>query len=53
MAVGLGVLALPPSVFWTMTPKELDAAIGGRTGLAAAGALSKTDLAQMMRRFPD
>lgn len=53
MAVGLGVLALPPGVFWAMTPKELDAAIRGRTGAPAGGALSKADLAQMMCRFPD
>ena len=32
MAVGLGVLGLPPAVFWAMSPKELEAALRGRTG---------------------
>ncbi|MCP1198129.1 phage tail assembly chaperone [Notoacmeibacter sp. MSK16QG-6] len=31
MRVGLGVLHLPPSEFWAMTPRELAAAMG-RTG---------------------
>jgi len=53
MAVGLGVLALPPSMFWAMTPRELEAAIRGRMGVPSGGPPSKTDLAQMMRCFPD
>ena len=54
MAAGLGSLALPPSEFWRMTPKEIDAALRGRFGLGTKNtAPSRTDLAQLMQLFPD
>ena len=54
MAVGLGVLGLPPAVFWAMSPKELEAALRGRTGGAAGEAPpSRAVLAALADRFPD
>ena len=54
MAIGLGVLAYPPSVFWGLTPKEFDAALRGRFGDGVkAGRLSRGDLGQLMQQFPD
>ena len=34
MAAGLGLLRLPPAHFWSMTPKELEAALRGLLGPA-------------------
>lgn len=54
MAVGLGRLGLPPSEFWRMTPKELDAALRGRFGPAiGAETPTRAELAQLMQLFPD
>lgn len=54
MAIGLGVLALSPAVFWTLTPKEFDAALRGRFGPdKSAGGLTHADLAGLMQAFPD
>lgn len=54
MALGLGVLGLPPRVFWAMTPRELDAALRGRFGgTRQTGALSQHDLSSLMQQFPD
>ncbi len=54
MAAGLGTLRIPPSDFWRMTPKEIDAALRGALGLtSAASAPSRTDLLQLMQLFPD
>lgn len=53
MAVGLGVLRLPPATFWAMTPKELGAALAAITGPARLGAPSRSDLARMMQHYPD
>lgn len=55
MALGLGLMGLAPAAFWAMTPSELDAAMEGRFGIRAraAAALKKSDLADLMRRFPD
>jgi uncharacterized phage protein (TIGR02216 family) len=54
MAAGLGVLGLAPAVFWTMTPREFDAALRGRLGGASAPAApSRAELASLMQRFPD
>ncbi len=54
MAAGLGFLALPPSEFWRMTPKEIDAALRGRFG-AASGATAppRSELDRLMQLFPD
>lgn len=54
MAIGLGVLSLAPSVFWALTPKELDAMLRGRFGDASAvTALSRGELGDLMQQFPD
>jgi uncharacterized phage protein (TIGR02216 family) len=53
MAVGLGALGLTPLVFWAMTPRELDAALRGRFGVARTDPLRRADLGAMMQRFPD
>lgn len=54
MAAGLGLLQLPPSEFWRMTPKEIDAALRGRFGSnLGAEAPLRADLDQLMQLFPD
>jgi uncharacterized phage protein (TIGR02216 family) len=54
MAMGLGVLALPPHVFWALTPKELDAALRGRFGKGSAlSALPRGEFDALMQQFPD
>ena len=54
MAAGLGLLRLRPADFWSMTPKELDAALRGllSPGLSDRP-LPRTALAQLMARYPD
>jgi uncharacterized phage protein (TIGR02216 family) len=52
MAAGLGVLRLSPAAFWSMTPRELDAALGTVLG-PAGGPPSRGELARLMQRFPD
>ncbi len=51
MAFGLGVLRLSPAAFWTMTLKELAAAMRGI--LPEREAVGRERLMEMMRRFPD
>jgi uncharacterized phage protein (TIGR02216 family) len=53
MALGLGVLRLPPAAFWSLTPRELDAAIRGLTGSPVPHPPRRSDLEQLMNRFPD
>jgi len=54
MAAGLGVLGLAPTVFWAMTPRELDAALRGRLGGGLApSAPSRAELQRLMQQFPD
>jgi uncharacterized phage protein (TIGR02216 family) len=54
MEIGLGLLSLPPVVFWAMTPRELQAALTGRFGsVGRANRISRGDLDALMRRFPD
>lgn len=48
---GLGVLRLSPASFWAMTPRELAHAIKAVTGAAAP--LRRSDLADLMTRYPD
>ncbi len=55
MAVSFGLLRLEPRAFWSMTLKELEAALrflgGGTAGLSAPP--SRGDVAMLMQRFPD
>jgi uncharacterized phage protein (TIGR02216 family) len=54
MEAGLGTLRLAPSVFWAMTPRELDAALRGAFGFAAQEApMRRDDLTALMAAFPD
>ena len=53
MAAGLGLLRLPPSVFWAMTPRELAAALAWHTGRAAPEPLTRDDLDHLRASFPD
>ena len=53
MAAGLGLLRLSPATFWSMTPRELAAALRGLLGPAAVDAPPRAAFAQLMTRFPD
>jgi uncharacterized phage protein (TIGR02216 family) len=54
MTAGLGTLRLAPRDFWSMTPRELNAALRGALGLAAMpSAMTRGDLAALMAEFPD
>jgi uncharacterized phage protein (TIGR02216 family) len=54
IAAGLGLLRLAPAAFWSMTPRELEAALRGLLGPAQPEApLPRSALAQMMTRYPD
>ena len=51
MGFGFGVMRLSSREFWGLTPRELAAAFGARSG--RMGPPSRTGLAEMMARFPD
>ncbi len=54
MATGLGLLRLRPADFWSMTPRELEAALHGLLGPWLTDApLPHTTLADLMTRYPD
>lgn len=54
MTAGLGTLRLSPMHFWSMTPRELAAALHSLEPLHAfPQPLSRSDLASLMIRFPD
>lgn len=54
MAAGLGLLRLRPADFWSMTPRELGAALRGLLGPAHADMpLPRSTLTHMMTRYPD
>jgi len=54
MRIGLGVLRLPPSILWSMTPREFAAALEGALGPAPGqDALDRASLANLMARYPD
>ena len=54
MAAGLGVLRLPPAQFWSMTPRELAAALRGGLGIEPRSRpLDRASLCGLMLRFPD
>ncbi len=53
MAAGLGLLRLPPAQFWSMTPRELAAALRGGLGLGPRTPIGRGDLTRLMDRFPD
>lgn len=54
MAIGFGVLALSPAVFWSLTLKELEAAMRGRLGHApVAGVPTRQEFAALLAAYPD
>jgi uncharacterized phage protein (TIGR02216 family) len=54
MATGLGLLRLSPAVFWSMTPKELTAALNGLLGPERpTSGFTRSDLGELLERFPD
>ncbi len=53
MAAGFGLLRLSPATFWSMTPRELSAAMRVLGGVADGGVPSRAELDTMMRAFPD
>lgn len=54
MAAGLGLLRLRPADFWSMTPRELEAALRGLLGPAQLDTtLPRSMLADLMTRYPD
>jgi uncharacterized phage protein (TIGR02216 family) len=52
MALGLGVLRLPPDHFWSMTLREMTAAIQGAFP-DEPQRLAKAGLDSLMQRYPD
>lgn len=54
MAAGLGVLRLEPRAFWSMSPKEFEAAMRAVAAPGAGeGPLRRDELRGLMQRFPD
>lgn len=54
MALGLGLLRLPPAEFWAMTVPELTAAVEGVLGSdRPAEPPKRRDIEALMARFPD
>ncbi len=54
MAAGLGLLGLPPSTFWTMTPRELAAALRSRLGMnEPLSPFHRDEFENLLQRFPD
>jgi uncharacterized phage protein (TIGR02216 family) len=54
MTAGLGMLRLAPDDFWSMTPRELDAALRGAFGVAMRHeAPSRLELTSLMEAYPD
>lgn len=54
MRIGLGVLRLSPAILWSMTPRELAAALEGALGPSPGhDAIDRPSLANLMARYPD
>lgn len=54
MALGLGQLRLSSRDLWSLTPRELAAAVRGLTGqIGAPEPLTRAALAALSARFPD
>lgn len=49
--MGFGLLRLSPQEFWSMTPRELGAALG--PAVPVFNAPSRQSLEALMRAFPD
>ncbi len=53
MALGMGLLQLPPPVFWGLTFKEFNALLGGRPGTSPTSRMQPSILRDLMQKFPD
>lgn len=54
MDIGLGVLGLAPAVFWSLTPRELQAMLCGKFGTSGEGlAPTRVQLDALMQQYPD
>ncbi|WP_045836049.1 phage tail assembly chaperone [Hyphomicrobium sp. 99] len=54
MELGLGALGMMPCAFWSLTPRELQAALAGKFGATGeTAAPTRRDLDTLMQRFPD
>jgi uncharacterized phage protein (TIGR02216 family) len=54
MEAGFGILRLSPAAFWSMTLRELSAALRGRLGLRVPlTPPGRTEFERLMQRFPD
>lgn len=54
MRAGLGTLHLAPRDFWSMTPRELAAAVRGHYGITdSTAAPSRAVLSNLIAAFPD
>ena len=53
MTAGLGTLRLAPDHFWSMTPRELAAALDGAVEPRHAPPPSRRDLVRLAALFPD
>ncbi len=56
MRLGLGVMRIPATAFWDMTPPELLAALQGAGVIPMSGGgpgMTRDGLAALMARFPD
>lgn len=53
MGAAFGQMGLSPKTFWTMTPRELAAALSWLEGGDQVAALSRTGLGDLMTQYPD
>jgi len=53
MSIGLGLLRLDPTSFWSMTPRELRAAFGAITERSHVEPPSRSELSQLIQKHPD
>ncbi len=53
MTLGFGHLRLAPAAFWSMTPRELAAAVAALPRSNTLAPPTRTDLDIMLNRFPD
>jgi uncharacterized phage protein (TIGR02216 family) len=53
MRVGLGALRLSPDAFWSMTPREFEAACTALGFGGGGGAMSRSRLEALRARYPD
>lgn len=53
MTFGFGHLRLAPSAFWSMTPRELAAAVAALPRSSTLAPPTRTNFDTLLKRFPD